>query len=266
MSGEIIINNISEYMKYIETNYLDDLILFRGQSVDKPLLPKIARLKFKNKDVIKIEEKMINEFKQHSLPYLEYHHANDWDWLALAQHHGLATRLLDWSLNPLAALWFAVCQSKNNSEDNFGVVWRFVPPEIDIISAETIIKNDESPFKGDRTRIFQPNRITSRIGAQYGWFTVHKFLKSKNNFMPLEQNGRYKKHLMKIKIPNSKFSDLQFQLNRLGVNYSSMFPDLDGLSKHIQWLNTLLDDEDQSEKNKKSSFISKVFEIKNSKK
>jgi hypothetical protein len=65
--------------------------LFRGQSVDEPLEPKIARLKLKNKngDLPKIEKLMMADFERQRLPFTEFEPRNDWDLLALAQHHGL---------------------------------------------------------------------------------------------------------------------------------------------------------------------------------
>ena len=100
-------------------------VLFRGHTNCSWLLePKIARLKLRNRFRLPgAESELLRDFKRQALQYLARDLQNDWDWLALAQHHGLPTRLLDWTTNALVALWFAVEQPPE--EDANGAVWMF---------------------------------------------------------------------------------------------------------------------------------------------
>ncbi len=236
---------LSEFTSFVEKNCQQEYVLFRGQPRDDPLLPRIARLRLHG-NLAKVEQQMLAEFKRQSIPFLDRIHDNDWDWLALAQHHGMATRLLDWTRNPLAALWFVVQLPPSSRAD--GVVWVFSPDTRDIITADKVKSAPEGPFEGTRTQVFQPNCVTSRIVAQGGWFTVHKYLPEKHQFIPLEHNRIHKKHLTKLAIPADAFSELRYQLDRFGVNSASMFPDLDGICRHVEWLNSLLPDESDEEK------------------
>jgi len=63
-------------------------LLFRGQNVDKPLLPKLARIKLRG-TIANMEKLMLAEFRRGILPLSEFKPENNWDLLALAQHHGL---------------------------------------------------------------------------------------------------------------------------------------------------------------------------------
>jgi len=171
---------------------------------------------------------MLQDFKLQALPLLRMQPSSDWDWLAVAQHHGMATRLLDWTANPMAALWFAVEKPANNGGP--GVVWIFDTENADYAKPE----NDEDPFSGNRTRLFRPRHITQRIIAQSGWFTVHKYLGKDKGFIPLERNKLYKRRLTKLLIPAPNFPAIRRELDRLGFNAANLFADLDGLCRHIQ--------------------------------
>lgn len=218
------IRTVAEFVKLIEQDYPSSH-LFRGQPEDKPLLPKIARGDLRP-NFATHEEQLITDFKRRSAPYLDLRGFDAWDLLAVAQHHGMATRLLDWSANPLAALWFAVREDTKSDED--GVVWILPYDNDDIADQEK-----ETPFENERTKIFQPKHITRTIVAQSGWFTVHKYINPEKEFIPLEDNKLYKRHCEKCRVPRNNFLLLRSQLDRFGVNASTMFPDLRGLSEYL---------------------------------
>lgn len=235
------IASFSAFVDFVQEHCKEDDILFRGQSVDAPLLPKIARLRLREQ-FRQTERHMFEDFQRRAIPYIDFSPEKDWDWLALAQHHGMATRLLDWTLNPLAALWFTVSMPPKwgaKGRQRRGVVWVFFPERKDFI----IPTRGKSPFCIAGTRVFQPRHVASRINAQAGWFTTHSFTTKENKFIPLERNPRYSTKLIKLRIPPKEFQEMRYQLDRLNINAASLFPDLDGLCNHITWDNSLLDDE-----------------------
>lgn len=234
--------NVSSFLAFVEKTKDAEVnagnksdFLFRGQCADERLIPKIARLK-PNGEFLKIESLMLREFERLSLPFTEFEPKDDWDLLALAQHHGLPTRLLDWTYSALAALWFCVNEppkKDKNGNDLDGVVWVFKTAVKDFINFPKD-KSPISPFSQPRTRIFRPRPITQRILAQAGTFTCH-LRTSEGKFISLESNIAYKDRLIKIIIPASSFSKIRTQLDVCGVNNVSLYPDLDGLAGHLDY-------------------------------
>jgi len=232
-------STVSSFLSLIERTKSSEVLkgnkadfLFRGQNTDEPLIPKIARLKPKGTDLNKIEQLMLADYDRQSLPFREFNTVDQWDLLALAQHHGLPTRLLDWSYSALAALWFCVKRSpkkdkKGSLQD--GIVWLFKTFPADFIEFPT----DETPFGNSKTRIFRPRVVARRILAQSGVFTCHKRMKD-GRFIPFDKNKAYSKRLVKITIPASAFGDIRQQLEACGVHRLTLFPDLDGLAAYLQ--------------------------------
>jgi len=236
------IDSVAEYVRYLENKCQADNVLFRGQSEDLPLLPRLARLELRS-ELLASEQSMLREFKLQAPPLLRMQPTSDWDWLAIAQHHGMATRLLDWTANPMAALWFAVEKPALNQGP--GVVWIFDTENTDYADPD----GGEDPFSGHQTRLFRPRHITPRIIAQMGWFTVHKYLGSEKRFLPLERNKVYKKRLSKLFITTANFPVIRRELNRLGFNAANLFADLDGLCRHLQLRHSFERDERTTGKN-----------------
>ncbi len=227
------IKNITQYLKVVHDiktksekneNFTD--LLFRGQNTDKDLLPKIARITLKG-DIKNIENLMLDEFQRAIIPLSEFKPEDEWDLLALAQHHGLPTRLLDWTYNPLVALWFAVFDVNINEN---AVVW--------ILNADNEdFRNDTNniqPLSNKVTKIYRPKIISRRISSQDGVFSVHK-INEDNKFLAFNKNKNYKDKLTKITIEPKNFAHIKKGLNLLGINNSTIFPDIDGLCKHLEY-------------------------------
>jgi hypothetical protein len=131
---------------------------FRGHANEKwELVPKAGRPEFSHVD----DQKYFEAWKRRAVEYLPIRPNNDWDWLSIAQHHGLATRLLDWTMNPLNAAFFAV------RHDYSG-------PAI-VYAANFTLRYDGTgdPMNISGVGTFFPSGIVPRITRQWGTFSIH---------------------------------------------------------------------------------------------
>ena len=215
---ERLIESFTNLHEIVEGYGLKTMIYRGVKSIDYKLIPKIGRIipspSVTSKEINETE--ILRIFSERALPYLEFTPETDWDWLALGQHHGLPTRLLDWTRNPLVACYFAV----EEETDDDSVIYAFYKKGF--IS----IKKHKNPFELTWVGKFIPRHLTPRITAQSGLFTIHP-----NPYEPFESDD-----IEKLIIPNKIRLDLKRTLDKYGIDRSSLFPDLDGLARHIQWL------------------------------
>jgi hypothetical protein len=115
----------------------------------------------------KHESAIFSKFKRQLAQFGFQSNDNDWALLALAQHHGLPTRLLDWTANPLVAAYFAVATGPEGEDAKIIAVRTR--------SADYIRDFGKvgSPFEIDRVRFFLPPAVSPRIVNQRGLFSVH---------------------------------------------------------------------------------------------
>jgi hypothetical protein len=231
VTDPLVLTRISEVAELAEA-FDREKWIFRGVSDHRhQLLPKIGRpgarkaasgggaLPYDSA----MEHALLSRFEREARPFYQSHRTKahisyDWNLQAFAQHHGLATRLLDWSGSPLIAAFFAV--------EPAGAGGTSVDAAIYAVPCPYEITPDVDKWPaGHEVVALRPPHLTSRITVQRGLFTVHQ-----NPDQPWSPPD-----LVKWIIPASACFLIKLSLNRIGINHASLFPDVDGVAAHLNW-------------------------------
>jgi len=249
------ISNIQKDISALEESGCDTLF-FRGHTNSKWKL--LCGLGRQNPDEYRkqnIETILYYDYLSLAGPLLDKPNSS-WDVLFSMQHHGLPTRLLDWTLTFSVALYFSIKKyiflqdfPEFSKLPTNPCIWILDPYELNRISTgEAVVLNPHTDLQGSYQENFiensknigadvlaiNPTKSNPRLAIQKGVFTIHS-----NLFKTLEDyEGNYiKQHIL----PDSAIPDAIKFLSLAGMNEFSLFPDLDGLARylkkeHVEWI------------------------------
>ena len=221
IEGIYDVKSVSNFLQIIQHKRRNDTILFRGHSsVSYALIPSVGRIIEETGRPVYSkwdEEQMFLDFKRNFSIYTEDKPSSDIDILFLAQHYGVPTRLLDWTYNPLIALYFA-CQGKEEKGHVFTLVIHEVKSRIKEGHYFDSDFFDVRKYEHDQELII-PNYTNRRFLNQKGLFLLFK-----EPFQKMELQPTF--------IVRNKRKILR-ELSNMGVTESMVFPTLDSLGKEI---------------------------------
>lgn len=198
----------------------------------------------------KEEHEYLKQFKKDALLLVEPIPKSQYEWLFIMRHNHLPTRLLDWTENPLTALYFALFDKlRPGVSEEDSVLWALLPLELNknfteleneqslpsfeedmnVLSPYTPEKYGNPGEKGkQKPMAFLAPRNTKRMQAQQSVFTIHHRIKD-----PIDQIGN-SKHVWKYIIPKEKKNEIRTELRLLGINKFLVYPELPVIHEKIK--------------------------------
>jgi hypothetical protein len=222
------------------------VLWFRGQRNARwGLQPKIWRPEFRAAEEAEIRQ----EFQSRALQMIQGRlPANKWEWYFLMQHYGAPTRLLDWTDNPLIALFFAVLEHPGDCD---AAVWVLDPwwlnekmrkgidgpMEADWEEAQPYLPDIEEAFAGSKggpsvPAAIDPPHVDRRLAVQQSRFVIFGKTKDLARTRAAREPARTRR-LAKIVIPSVSIQGIVEELENAGFTISVLFPDLEHLSKEL---------------------------------
>lgn len=167
------------------------------------------------------EQTIFRNFRRRALPFLDAAGLDDWDLLAIGQHHRLPTRLLDWTTNPLVAAYFAVTSSPRTTTARIYAATS--PPLVD----RTLYPD---PMNCPSVVAFVPAAASPRIVTQRGLFTVHP-----SPTQPWRPGSARSGTASTFDIDPQYRLYFERKLFQLAIEASSIKADLDGIAETLAW-------------------------------
>lgn len=229
---DFTINSVTDYLKHIpSSSQMECRVAFRGQGADWPLVPSLCRTPHAcvgpKASWQSYEQTILRMFQREAPPCLTQPPTDIIEWIALAQHYGVPTRLLDWSFSALHALYFAV-DDLDATKD--GIVWSY--------SASGYyfgrIEHYNDLYELDSVWLYMPRHLDQRMTSQCGCFTIHPLPKGAEPFSPFEPAPGSYFEWSRFRIPGASKEDIFHQLDDVGINAHLIYPDLDGLAREIR--------------------------------
>jgi hypothetical protein len=253
-NGEITsltdLNNVSQSAQTNTLKLTGAFQYYRGHGCSfYKLISHISRFFTDVKLLRDVEEKIINSLKENTkhagkqdyfyTPTTSNCFDEDWYWLTQAQHLGIPTRLLDWTLSSEIALYFTV--SDVTCKDQDGDLWVFlIPDELNIYNQAGNISTFK-PFQNDRdlfinipvhwNKNYEKNEPQRNILSQQGKFFVRSY---DDSLKPLEIEPYYQKYLLRYKVTSNNKSNLLKELNDLNYTEETIFKTIDPTMRVIK--------------------------------